>query len=80
MTYVAQLNMMLTDEELLDFFDSWLFLMERAVSRGEFSAASVDYYVYEKEEQLQSAVERGKISLPDSYKIRERLTNLQLSV
>lgn len=35
MTYVAQLNTMLTDEELLAFFEDWLFLMDRAISRGE---------------------------------------------
>lgn len=80
MTYVAQLNTMLTDEELVVFFEDWLFLMDRAISRGEFSADSVNHYVYEKEEQLQSAVERGKISLSDAYRIRERLVNLQLSV
>lgn len=80
MTYVAQLNTMLTDEELVVFFEDWLFLMDRAISRGEFSAEAVDHYVYEKEEQLQSAVERGKISLSDAYRIRERLVNLQLSV
>ena len=80
MTYVAQLNTMLTDEELVVFFEDWLFLMDRAISRGEFSADAVDHYVYEKEEQLQSAVERGKISLSDAYRIRERLVNLQLSV
>lgn len=80
MTYIAQLNTMLTDEELLVFFEDWLFLMDRTISRGEFSAEAVDHYVYEKEEQLQSAVERGKISLSDAHRIRERLADLKLSV
>lgn len=80
MTYIAQLNKMLTNEELLVFFENWLFLMDRAISRGEFSAEAVGHYVYEKEEQLQSAVERGKISLSDAHHIRERLVGLELSV
>lgn len=80
MTYIAQLNKMLTNKELLVFFENWLFLMDRAISRGEFSAEAVGHYVYEKEEQLQSAVERGKISLSDAHRIRERLVGLELSV